>query len=352
MIVPSTRLRLASKGILGPAVVLLVLLIIYAIIHPSFLTKSQITTLFNESTVIALAAVGEAIVVLLGGFDLSVGSALSVINVLLVVHMGHQTGSEILWIVAALAVGAGIGLLNGLLIAVLRIPSIVATLATSFFWGGVALLILKQAGGSAPLNFSNWFTGTHAGIPNALVLLVIVTLVWLAVKRTPLGMAIYALGGDQDAAVANGVSRRPNTIAAYTLAGVFYGLSGLFLTAQTSSGDPNVGSPLLLTIFAAVVIGGIAFGGGRGDAAASILGAFVLTVIADVLYAFGVSSFYTSIFNGAVLLVALIASARGGQLLKWVREQRGTAMQGGGPEGEGASPLQAMPAGSPSSGEV
>jgi ribose transport system permease protein len=316
---PSERLRNATKGIVGPVLVLGVFLVVYAIIQPAFLSTMQITTLFNGSTVIALAAVGEAIVVIAGGFDLSVGSSLSVINVLLAVHMGQSTGSQALWIVLALAVGVGIGLLNGVLVAILRIPSIVATLATSFFWGGVALLVLKQPGGSVSMTFSNWFTGSHAGVPNALLLLLVVTLMWLAVKRTRLGISIYALGGDEEAAVANGVRLKPSLIGAYCLAGLFYGLAGLFLTAETSSGDPNAGGPLLLTVFTAVVLGGVSLSGGRGDAAAAILGAFILTIITDVLYAMGISSFYTSIFTGAVLILALVANVWGGQGARWLR---------------------------------
>jgi ribose/xylose/arabinose/galactoside ABC-type transport system permease subunit len=97
-------------------------------------------------------------------------------------------------------------------------------------------------------------------------------------------------------------------------------MAGLFLTAETASGDPNAGAPLMLTIFVAVVLGGVSFGGGRGDASASILGALTLTSIFDVLYAMGVSSFYTSIFTGAVLILALIVNVWGGQ---WITRLRG-----------------------------
>ena len=328
---PSGRMSLAARSVVGPIAVLVALLVIYSIIHPAFLSSNQITTLFNESGAVALAALGEAIVILTGGFDLSVGSALSLINVLLVVHMRSGTGSELLWILIALVVGAGMGVVNGLLITLLKIPSIVATLATSFLWGGLALLVLKQPGGSVPLAFSNWFTYTHAKVPNALILMVVVTAVWLLIKRTSLGLAMYALGGDPEAAAAQGLALGRNITAAYAVAGVFYGIAGVFLTAQTSSGDPNVGAPLLLTVFASVVLGGVSFAGGRGEPSASIVGAFVLTLIGDVLYSFGVSSFYTAIFNGIVLLIALIASSRGQQAVSWIRVRiRPGGARGGG----------------------
>lgn len=313
------RRRLFMTGAVGPAVVLVVLFVIYAIIQPNVLTLLQINTISSEGAAVAIAAAGETLVVLVGGFDLSVGFALSLINVLIATKIGTSEGSQVLMIPIALLAGAGIGFINGLLVNFLRIPSIVATLAMSFFWGGVALLILAQPGGAVPLDFVTWFTGNIGGaIPTPLVLVLGVVAVWLVLKRTPLGRAIYAVGGDPAAAEANGVRVRLTSMLAYTFAGVLYGLAGVFLTAQSASGDPNVGGPLLLTIFAAVVIGGTAFGGGRGDVVGSVIGAYILYLIADVLFSLGVSSFYTNILNGSVLLLAVVASSLTGAR-PWLR---------------------------------
>jgi len=307
------RRRMSLTGTVGPAVVLVVLFFIYVAVHPGVLSLLQFNTLTNEATAVAIAAAGETLIVLAGGFDLSVGSVLSLINVLIATKIGTSTGSQLLMVPIALGAGAAIGAINGALVVLLRIPSIVATLAMSFFWGGVALLILSQPGGSVPLDFVNWFTGNVRGaIPAALVLLVVVVALWILVKRTRLGRAIYAVGGDPGAAAANGIRVGPTSLAAYTLGGLLYGLAGIFLTAQSASGDPNVGGPLLLSVFAAVVIGGVVFGGGRGDVVGSMIGAFILYLIADVLFALGVSSFYTNVLNGSVLLVAVLAGSLSG----------------------------------------
>jgi ribose transport system permease protein len=304
------RRRLTLTGAVGPAVVLVVLFLVYVAVQPNVLSVLKINTIADESATVAIAAAGETLVVLAGGFDLSVGSVLSLVNVLIATQIRDSPGSQLLMIVVALAVGAAVGALNGVLVTLLRIPSIVATLATSFLWGGVALLVLSQPGGTVPDQFVAWFTDNAFDVfPNALILLIVVILLWLYLKRTRLGRAIYAVGGDPTAATANGIRVRETSLAAYTLAGVLYGLAGAFLTAQSSSGDPNVGGPLLLSVFAAVVIGGTAFGGGKGDLVGSIIGAFILYLIADVLFAIGVSSFYTNILNGAVLLVAVLAGS-------------------------------------------
>lgn len=311
--------RFALTQTVGPGLVLVLLLVIYAIVQPSVLSRLGFNTLSNEGTAVAIAAAGETLVVLVGGFDLSVGAVLALVNVLIATRVGVSTGSQALMVPMSIGIGAAVGAINGLLVNVLRIPSIIATLAMSFFWGGVALLILAQPGGAVPLQFVDWFTGEVGGVlPASLVLVLVVVALWLLLKRTPLGRAIYAVGGDSSAADANGVRVRSTSMAAYTIAGGLYGLAAVFLTAQSASGDPNVGTPLLLAVFAAVVIGGTTFGGGRGDLVGSIIGAYILYLIADVLFAVGISSFYTNILNGAVLLVAVVVGSLTG-VRPWLR---------------------------------
>lgn len=333
------RRRMTLTGVVGPATVLVVLFVFYVAVQPSVLSLLKINTIADEAATVAIAAAGETLVVLAGGFDLSVGSVLSLVNVLIATQIRDSTGSQLLMIVVALGVGAVVGAVNGVLVAVLRIPSIVATLATSFLWGGVALLVLSQPGGSVPDQFVAWFTdNAFNAFPNAIILLIVVVLLWLYLKRTRLGRAIYAVGGDPAAATANGIRVLATTMSVYTLAGVLYGLAGAFLTAQSASGDPNVGAPLLLSVFAAVVIGGTVFGGGKGDLLGSIIGAFILYLIADVLFAIGVSSFYTNILNGAVLLLAVLAGSLVGlRRVLATRRRRGAGSDRGRQQEAGAA---------------
>lgn len=294
----------------GAAILLLVLIVINGSRDSQGFTWYGLGQIGNEAGAVALAAVGLTFIVLIGGFDLSVGSVISVVNVFVAKQVATGTGAEIKLIVIGLLLGAAIGLANGLVVALLRIPSIVATLAMSFFWGGVALLIMKEPGGLVPEDLTEWFTGEiFEPVPSVFVVLAVAIAIWLAIKHTRFGRALYAVGGDEKAAAANGVRTQATTIGAYVIAGFFYGLAGVFLSAQTGAGDPGIGAPLLLAVFAAVVIGGTSFGGGRGGAVGSVIGAVVLTLIAHVLYSFNVSSFWTDVFNGAVLLVAVIVSS-------------------------------------------
>ncbi len=302
--------RFSATGSVGPGVVLITLFIIYAMVGPSVFTVVQFNTLTNEAATVAIAAAGETLVLLVGGFDLSVGAVLSLTNVVIATQIGNTQGSEVAVVLFAIGIGAGTGLINGLLVNLVRIPSIVATLAMSFFWGGVALLVLSQPGGEVPLQFVNWFTGNiGTAMPAVLVLILVIVGLWLLLKRTRFGQAIYAVGGDSAAAAANGIRVKLTSVLAYVLAGLLYGVAGVVLTAQSASGDPHLGDPLLLPVFAAVVIGGTVFGGGRGDVVGSLIGAYILYIIADILFSLGVSSFYTNIVNGVVLLTAVVAGS-------------------------------------------
>ncbi|MDP9459717.1 MAG: ABC transporter permease [Actinomycetota bacterium] len=302
--------RATDRGQIGYAALLLaVLVVVYWTLQPHvFQSAPQLNSFLNEGIVIALAAMGTTVVIIAGGFDLSVGSALSLVNVIVATQVGESTGSQLLAILIGLGVGLGIGLVNGLLVAVLRIRAIVATLATFFLWSGLALLVLSQPGGSVPPQFSVYFTGYYGLLPAGLVVLLVALAVWLLLARTTLGRHIYALGGNAAAARAHGIDTRRTELSAYVIAGGFYGLAGVFLTAQSASGDPNIGAPLLLTVYAALVVGGTPLGGGRGSAVSGLIGAFVLVLISRVLFAFGASSFYKSILYGAVLVLAVAIS--------------------------------------------
>lgn len=304
------RQRLSNTGAVGPAVTLTLMAVLYFYMRPSVLSFDGIHTILNAGTALALAAAGAGLVTVVGGFDFSVGAAISVVNVIVATQVGESVGSQLVSVLLALLVGLLIGLVNSILVIRFQIASVVATLAASFFWGGIALLILAQPGGVVPPSFAQWFTGDVGGIvPNAAILLFVVVAAWLVLKRTRLGHAFYAVGGNVEAARLNGINVSGTIIAAYMIAGLLYGLSGLFITALTSSGDPNIGAPLLLPAFAAIAIGGIRFGGGRGELTGAIVGAFILYMISDLLYAFGVNSFYTPIMNGIILVVAVAITA-------------------------------------------
>ena len=269
----------------------------------------DISSISASAATLALAALGETIVILAGGLDLSAGAVISLVNVVLVTQLAPAAdmGTGLFTLVAlviALGLGAAIGAVNGFLVAYVRLQSIVVTLATMFIAQGAALLVLKFPGGEMPWDFSLVFTGdlVPEGLPAPVVVLAIAILFWLLLKNTRIGTGIYAIGSDEGSAQANGVDVRRMRFLTFTFAGMCYGAAGLFITANMGGGDPLIGAKMLLQIFAAVVLGGTLIGGGRGGAVGTIFGALTLTVVVNIFLVLGVRTYYTPIVEGMILL--------------------------------------------------
>jgi len=205
----------------------------------------------------------------------------------------------------------GVGAFNGLFIAIFRLQPIVVTLSTMFIVQGATLLVLDQPGGFVSPSLGTFYMGDAIPelLPSALLLLAALALCWGWLKRTPYGVALYAVGSDRASAAALGVRVPWVRFATYVLAGGLYGMAGVFVSAQTGSGDPTVGNPLLLSIFAAVVIGGTRLGGGKGGPVGTIFGALVLMIIVNILLALNVSAYFSTIAEGIVLICAVLLSS-------------------------------------------
>jgi ribose transport system permease protein len=294
----------------GPVVagaVLVVLLVVYAA-FASLFSSFTLQAICNDAAALALAAIGATLVVISGGFDLSVGAIMGLVNVLLATHLTGAAGNDALWVLLTLAIATAAGFANGFLVAYVRLQSIIVTIATLFIFSGIALKILDQPGGEVPRGFTDLFTGVTV-IPRALIIVLLAALAWMALRRTRLGTAMYAIGGDPEAAHMSGIPVARRLVAIYTLAGLFYGLAGVFYTAQTGSGDPRTGTSFLLTAFVAVVLGGTRFGGGSGSAIGSIIGAFIVTMLVAVIFVVGIDTFWTGIIEGVVLALAVLLNA-------------------------------------------
>lgn len=302
--------RLSGEGASVIVVILAVLFAIFIATQNDALTQSVLTDILNNSLPLALAAAGGTLVVLTRGFDLSVAGVVSLTNVLVAVYAGDGALGALGGLVIAVAVGGLVGAINGTLIAYLNLQSIALTLSSMIVCSGAALLVLDAPGGSVSDFIVYDLTDQVGGlIPVALAIAVVVYLVWLLLRRTNWGIGLYAIGADETAAVLAGVPAGHTKVIAYTLAGVCYGLAGFMLTALTATGTPNIGDPYLLLVFAAIALGGTSFSGGRGGVAGSMLGALTLTLLQKVLFSTGVSSFYTGIFQGAVMIIAVVIAA-------------------------------------------
>ncbi|WP_219726126.1 ABC transporter permease [Castellaniella caeni] len=311
-----TALFLDRYGsVVAVSFVLVILLGLVAAYSRGGLDYFDAKLLVQGGVTLALAAIGATLVILSGGFDLSVGAVISLTNVVGAIALPGIDGVWAFWlsVLISVAVGSACGLVNGLLIAFGRLQSIVVTLSTMFIIQGVTLLVMDAPGGQVPPVVSDVLMGdTWTDVlPSAASLILIVMALWAWCKRTPYGLHLYAVGGHPAAARATGVPVRRTLLLTYVGAGALYGLAGLFLSAQTGSGDPLVGNSLLLSVFAAVVIGGTRLGGGRGGPTGSVIGAYVLMIIVNLLLVFNVAAYYSTIVQGMVLILAIMLGSLG-----------------------------------------
>jgi ribose transport system permease protein len=292
--------------VLVPYIVLILLTVAMANINPRTLSGRFLANKSDAAFSLILAAVGQTFVLLSGGFDLSVGGVICVTNSLLAVNMGNAPGGIILWSFICLLIGAGIGVFNGFVIVKANMQPFIATLATQSACYGAALLILKVDGGNIAPSFMGVVMYRLAGVPVSALLTVLLILLWLYVKRTSFGLSLYAVGSSEKAAHLNGVNVFRTKVIAYGLSGLFAAFAGIYRTAHVASGSPTAGSAFVMTSIAGAVIGGTAITGGIGGIVGSIAGAYILRGIADLLVFLQVSSYWTSLVQG-VLLVAAVA---------------------------------------------
>ncbi|MBN9216423.1 MAG: ABC transporter permease [Mesorhizobium sp.] len=302
-----------NRGALIAAAVLAILLFIVDAISAGPLTYFDVSFLSSGGATSALAAIGQTIVILSGGFDLSAGAVISLVNVVLASSMDPMASgaSVFLWTAAGIGVGMAVGAFNGFFIAVLRMQPIVVTLSTMFILQGVTLLVMDKPGGFVSPDLGTFYLGDAitGWLPMPLVVIGVVLLAWFWLKGTRFGTALYAVGSDADSAAAVGVNVVLVRFAVYVIAGGCYGLAGVFISAQTGSGDPLVGNPLLLSMFAAVVVGGTRLGGGQGGPVGTVFGAYILMMVVNILLVLNVSAYYSTIAEGTILVLAALAGS-------------------------------------------
>ena len=313
------------RGLITAIVVFAALFLVVDAINAGPLSYFDVSFLASGGATLAIAAIGETLVILSGGFDLSAGAVVSLVNVALasMTDPANPEGTALVATVVGIAIGMATGAFNGAFIAFLRLQPIVVTLSTMFILQGTTLLVMDKPGGMVTPALGDFYLGdaVPGWLPMPLVLLGVLVLLWGWLKSTRFGTALYAVGSDPAAARSAGVRVAFTRFATYVLAGGCYGLAGVFISAQTGSGDPLVGNSLLLQTFAAVVVGGTRLGGGRGGPVGSIIGAYILMIVVNILLVLNVSAYYSTIAEGVILMLAVLAASisRGSVLARQIR---------------------------------
>jgi erythritol transport system permease protein len=303
-------------------IALIVLIAVFSILSDAYLTWDNLVTMTRHVAINAILAIGMLMVILTGGIDLSVGSIVGLAGIVAGVlleglTLGGTTLFPPVWavVVIVLAVGAGVGAVNGTLVTRFGVAPFIATLGMLYVARGVALLIsdgetYPNLGGSPELGNTGfgWIgSGEIVGIPVSIWLMVLFAAVaTFLTRKAPFGRWVYAVGGNERAAELAGVRVNKVKRRVYMISGVCAAMAGLIIASELTSAAPQAGETFELNAIAAVVIGGTSLMGGRGTVRGALIGAFVIGFLADGLVILGVSTFWQIVIKGAVIILAVI----------------------------------------------
>jgi ribose transport system permease protein len=304
----------ASTRLFGqiPLVSLLALCMISTFLTDRFLSPINLNNILVQSSIMAVIAMGMTFVIVGGGFDLSVGStaALSAcLAAMVMLKLGITAG-----VIAGVLAGAFVGLVNGVIIAYLKVNPFITTLGTMVLFRGVVFLITGGAPVEGPEGLpssfvalgSTRFLGIHALVWVPIVLLIVLS--WV-MHATPYGRHIYAPGGGREAAYLSGIPVARITASTYVICGALAGVAGVMLAARLQSGQPTAGEFYELTAIAAVVLGGAALHGGEGTLYKSVIGVFIMIILGNSLNLLNVDSYWQRVAVGAVIIAAAAADS-------------------------------------------
>lgn len=309
---PSRPLRRLTLDA-GPLIALVALVVVFALASPTFLTLGNLSILLTQISILLVVGIGLTFVILLGSIDLSVEGVMATSSLVFVLLAANDRNGHDLGYLAALVgvlTGTAFGLLNGLLHVRLGIPSFMVTLGTGAVGLGVATVLF---GGRAPqlrdAGLRQWGVGSSLGISNLVfVALGAVVLAHLVQRYTRVGRYGYVIGGDEPVARLSGIRIARYKVYTFMVAGTTAGLAGVMAATQLGVGDTAIGGGLLFTAITAVVLGGTLLVGGRGSVLRTVVGAGIITVLANGLILIGVNPYIQTAVQGLVIVLAVIAS--------------------------------------------
>lgn len=286
--------------------VLFVLFAAAAIINKNFLTLNNLSNISRQISVTTILAFGETLLIIAGMIDLSSGSVLALAGVLSVSTF-LQTQSLVVAFAVAIVVSVLCNLINGIMIERFKAPPFIATLAMQAMARGLALLITKGQNILKLGDYTFFGQGSVGFIPTPIIFLVVIGIAtWYILRHTRFGRALYAIGGNEEAAIASGINVGKNKLLAYVFNGVFVGVASVLFMSRVNAGLPNGAIGYEFEALTAAIIGGTSFSGGIGTASGTLVGAFIVGVLNNIMNLTGVDSYVQQIVRGAIIALAVI----------------------------------------------
>jgi len=293
-----------------PLILLVLSIAINLFLQPNMFALDTINSNMRVFLPLILLTVGQAIVLIGGGIDISVGGIVSIVNTILATRVGLDGTPELMWqyVLISLLVGVFAGAINGFFIAYLRLQPIITTYATSFLYAGFALFILPNPGGGIPADVANLYrTTTPLSLPLAFYVIAILLLAWIYVSSTRYGKYLFAVGGKAEAAYETAVPVTLVQFSIYVISGFMAALAGIAITMLSGSGNADIGNSMTLNSITAAVIGGNAFSGGIGGVAGPVMGAVTLSLIQNIISFARIDTWWETLVKATIIVVALAA---------------------------------------------
>ena len=291
-----------------PLILLVLSIAINLFLQPNMFDRETLNSNMRVFLPLILLTVGQAIVLLGGGIDISVGGVVSIVNTILATRVGLDGSPERMWqfVMISLLVGALAGAINGFFIAYLRLQPIITTYATSFLYAGLALFILPNPGGGIPADIANLYrTSTPLGLPLAFYVIAILLMVWIYISSTRYGKYLFAVGGKATAAYETAVPVTWIQLSIYIISGFMAALAGIAITMLSGSGNAEIGGQMTLNSITAVVIGGNAFSGGIGGVTGPVMGAVTLSLLQNIISFAHINTWWETLAKAMIIVLAL-----------------------------------------------
>lgn len=286
--------------------VLIVLFFICSIANPNFLTPNNLTNISRQLAVTTILAFGQTMLIISGMLDLSQGSVLALSGVF-AVSAYKATGSLVIAIVVGILTGVICNFVNAIMISTFKAPPFIATLAMLTMARGVALLYTKGQNILQLGDFILFGQGSAGVIPIPIIFLVIISIItWYILRHTRFGRSLYAVGGNEEAAIASGINVHRIKYTAFIINGIFVGIAGVLFMSRVNAGLPNGAVGYEFTALTAAIIGGTSFSGGIGTAAGTLAGAFIVGFLDNIMNLTSVDSYMQQIVRGAIIALAVI----------------------------------------------
>jgi ribose transport system permease protein len=299
--------RVTSSSIIGPVVATAIVTLVVGLTTDRFFMVQNLRNLALQVSIVSLLGIGSTLVIITGGIDLSCGSSIALLTMMLASMLKFMNVPLAVAVPAAVLIGAGLGLWNGVLTAYLRIPSFITTVASLSIFRGIAFMFNM---GSPIFSISDSLTkvfySTVAGIPYVLIYVIIFFLLAAFIMSyTEVGRKMYAVGGNANAARFSGVNTKGIVMLSFVLAGVMAGFGSVLMAARLNSGSPNYGVGMELSAIAAAVIGGASLQGGKGNVISTLFGALTITIVQNGLNLHAVETSVQGVVIGLIIMLAV-----------------------------------------------